>query len=392
MNLISKSLTRIECSPLFHPQISSGNRITPQRIRFHTAAAAVSGSGGKKQRAKAPPEIVTAKKEKESGRPNEIAYEKEAANWVNLIGFVDQPVQFEASSDGKFWAGTVISQRSSSDSSAFWYYFLLFLYRKRILWCDYDVKVVALLVRIPIIFEGDLAKTADRYISKDDLIHVSGKLFIDSPPPNMTYAQSNVQVLVQNLSFVQPASPPLVISSSSKKEENGVRKRPASPPVVVAASESGIKKQPAKKNIVMDEASDSWNHLIENPKDWWDHRENKANGLVKPRHPDFKSKDSSLSLWLNKAPSWVLPKLEGLEFDVLVRKGRGVKQLKGEESWKELVENPDKWWDNRIDKRNAKAPDFKHKETGEALWLNESPTWVLSKLPPVKKRQEITVS
>ncbi|CAG7883935.1 unnamed protein product [Brassica rapa] len=368
MNLISKSLTRIECSPLFHPQIPSGNRITPQRIRFHpAAAAAVSGSGGKKQRAKAPPEMVTAKKEKEPGRPNEIAYEREAANWVNLIGFVDQPVQFEASSDGKFWAGTVISQRSASGSSAFW---------------------------IPIIFEGDLAKTADRYISKDDLIHVSGKLFIDSPPPNMTYAQSNVQVLVQNLSFVQPASPPLVISSSSKKEENSVKKRSASPPVVVASSESDIKKQPAraKKNIVMDEASDSWNHLIENPKDWWDHRENKANGLVKPRHPDFKSKDSSLSLWLNKAPAWVLPKLQGLEFDVLVPKGRGVKQLKGEESWKELVENPDKWWDNRIDKRNAKAPDFKHKETGEALWLNESPTWVLSKLPPVKKRQEITVS
>ncbi|KAL0704795.1 hypothetical protein Bca4012_071220 [Brassica carinata] len=32
---------------------------------------------------------VTAKKEKELGRPNEIAYQKEAANWVNLIGFVD---------------------------------------------------------------------------------------------------------------------------------------------------------------------------------------------------------------------------------------------------------------------------------------------------------------
>ncbi|XP_048629246.1 protein OSB2, chloroplastic-like [Brassica napus] len=235
MNLISKSLTRIECSPLFHPQIPSGNRITPQRIRFHTAAAAVSGSGGKKQRAKAPPEIVTAKKEKKSGRPNEIAYEKEAANWVNLIGFVDQPVQFEASSDGKFWAGTVISQRSSSDSSAFW---------------------------IPIIFEGDLAKTADRYISKDDLIHVSGKLFIDSPPPNMTYAQSNVQVLVQNLSFVQPASPPLVISSSSKKEENGVRKRPASPPVVVAASESGIKKQPGISLI--NSYSVSWLRILIN--------------------------------------------------------------------------------------------------------------------------------
>lgn len=375
MNLIPKSsLTRIECSPFLHHsralETPTGKRITPQRIRFHPAAAAVSGSGGKKQRAKPPPKTLVTEKEKELGRPNEIAYEKEAANWVNLIGFVDQPVQFEASPDGKFWAGTVISQRSASDSStAFW---------------------------IPIIFEGDLAKTADRYISKDDLIHVSGKLFIDSPPPNMTYAQSNVQVLVQNLSFVQPASPPVFVSSS-EKEEHGIKKKPVSPPVVISSSEkeeTAVRRQPAraKKNIVMDEASDSWNHLIENPKDWWDHRENKANGLVKPRHPDFKSKDSSLSLWLNKAPAWVLPKLEGLEFDVLVPKGRGVKQLKGEESWKELVENPDKWWDNRIDKRNAKAPDFKHKETGEALWLNESPTWVLSKLPPVKKRQEITVS
>ncbi|KAF2558803.1 hypothetical protein F2Q68_00013791 [Brassica cretica] len=35
---------------------------------------------------------VTAKKEKELGRPNEIAYQKEAANWVNLIGI---PMTFE---------------------------------------------------------------------------------------------------------------------------------------------------------------------------------------------------------------------------------------------------------------------------------------------------------
>lgn len=59
-------------------------------------------------------------------------------------------------------------------------------------------KVLALLVRIPIIFEGDLAKIAARYIKKDDCIHVSGKLFIDSPPPNMTYAQANVQVCLLN--------------------------------------------------------------------------------------------------------------------------------------------------------------------------------------------------
>ncbi|CAE6186590.1 unnamed protein product [Arabidopsis arenosa] len=334
MNLISKSLTRIECSPFFHPrasEITTGKRITSPQIRFYTAAA-----GGREHR-KWRKETKSQTTDENSGGSDTC---ENAGNWV---------IQFEASSDGKFWAGTVISQRSASDSSGFW---------------------------IPIIFEGDLAKTAARYINKNDQIHVSGKLFIDSPPPNMTYAQANVQVLVQNLNFLQPMSPsPSMVISSSEKEESGIKKQPAR----------------AKKDIVIDEASDSWNHLIENPKEWWDHRENKVNGLVKPRHPDFKSKDSSLSLWLNKAPNWVLPKLEGLEFDVLVPKGRVVKQLKGEESWKDLVQNPDKWWDNRIDKRNAKAPDFKHKETGEALWLNESPTWVLPKLPPVKKKQESIV-
>lgn len=136
MNLISKSLTRIECSPFFHPgasEITTGKRITSPQIRFYTAAAGggSTGNGGKKQRAKPPkktPEAVTPVKTPEiasvttTTRPNEIAFETEVANWVNLIGFVDQPVQFEASSDGKFWAGTVISQRSASDSSGFWYF------------------------------------------------------------------------------------------------------------------------------------------------------------------------------------------------------------------------------------------------------------------------------
>ncbi|XP_057801480.1 protein OSB4, chloroplastic-like [Salvia miltiorrhiza] len=61
-----------------------------------------------------------------------------------------------------------------------------------------------------------------------------------------------------------------------------------------------------------------------------------------------------------------------------VRKGKG----RDEDSWKDLVENPSKWWDNRKNKRNPKGPDFKHKETGKALWLSSSPEWALSRLPP----------
>ncbi|EYU41626.1 hypothetical protein MIMGU_mgv1a0268881mg, partial [Erythranthe guttata] len=33
-------------------------------------------------------------------------------------------------------------------------------------------------------------------------------------------------------------------------------------------------------------------------------------------------------------------------------------------------------------KKNPKAPDFRHKETGEVLWLNRSPAWALSRIPP----------
>ena len=50
---------------------------------------------------------------------------------------------------------------------------------------------------------------------------------------------------------------------------------------------------------------------------------------MKPKHPDFKGKvGGGLSLWLNDAPDWVLQKLNELEFDVFLPKGK-LKQLKG---------------------------------------------------------------
>lgn len=44
-----------------------------------------------------------------------------------------------------------------------------------------------------------------------------------------------------------------------------------------------------------------------------------------------------------------------------------------EELWADYQANPSRWWDNRDDKRNPKAPDFKHKDTGEGLWLDSAP-------------------
>lgn len=48
-----------------------------------------------------------------------------------------------------------------------------------------------------------------------------------------------------------------------------------------------------------------------------------------------------------------------------------------ETSWRDLVEHPENWWDNRSTRRNPKAPDFKHRATRQALWIDNSrtPMW-----------------
>ncbi|KAJ1417542.1 Primosome PriB/single-strand DNA-binding [Sesbania bispinosa] len=52
------------------------------------------------------------------------------------------------------------------------------------------------------------------------------------------------------------------------------------------------------------------------------------------------------------------------------------------ELWQAFFANPGEWWDNRKNKKNPRAPDFKHKDTGEALWIDgrSNPPWVKSQL------------
>jgi hypothetical protein len=38
--------------------------------------------------------------------------------------------------------------------------------------------------------------------------------------------------------------------------------------------------------------------------------------------------------------------------------------------WKEYFSNPSLWWNNRNNKKNPKALDFKHKISKEALWID----------------------
>ncbi|KAK9820986.1 hypothetical protein WJX81_001114 [Elliptochloris bilobata] len=53
-----------------------------------------------------------------------------------------------------------------------------------------------------------------------------------------------------------------------------------------------------------------------------------------------------------------------------------------EDKWRRFFADPTRYWDNRVGKRNERAPDFKHKDTGEALWMNDryAPPWVAAEL------------
>ncbi|VVA13862.1 PREDICTED: OSB1 mitochondrial [Prunus dulcis] len=59
-----------------------------------------------------------------------------------------------------------------------------------------------------------------------------------------------------------------------------------------------------------------------------------------------------------------------------------------QELWQAFFANPVDWWDNRKTKRNPKYPDFKHKDTGEALWIEGryNPPWVKSQLAILDSR------
>ncbi|XP_019188168.1 PREDICTED: protein OSB1, mitochondrial-like [Ipomoea nil] len=61
-----------------------------------------------------------------------------------------------------------------------------------------------------------------------------------------------------------------------------------------------------------------------------------------------------------------------------------------EELWQAFFANPMEWWDNRTNKRSPNYPDFKHKATGESLWVESwsNPPWVKSQLAILDSRME----
>ncbi|KAF0926777.1 hypothetical protein E2562_027388 [Oryza meyeriana var. granulata] len=340
------------------------------------AAAPAAGDGEETrpgwQREKLPSELR---------RPSTIAFQPRVANSVSLIGAVGAPVQLQRMPDGRFSAVSVLVQERYAEYPKFW---------------------------IPIIFQDDLAQVAASYLQEKDLIYVSGQLTGDIPPTKVMDGQANIQVLAQMLSFVGSK---VVEADSLVDEEEGFMK------IVEAEKKVETKKfipkyPPGKVSGYRsnaDKLSKLWNDVMANPQDWTDNRAQKKNGSINAKYPDFKNNVSKEGLWLNSAPKAVLDKLDGLVFSSGFSAGKKSWSFSGDKSngtnwarksqdassmskqklqgdlWRDLVDNPGKWWDNRSDKRSIKSPDFKHKENGTGLWIgSQTPKWALDVLPPAK--------
>ncbi|XP_077238379.1 protein OSB2, chloroplastic-like isoform X2 [Tasmannia lanceolata] len=227
-----------------------------------------------------------------------------------------------------------------------------------------------------------MAQIAACHLKENDFVYVTGQLCGDPPPFTIEQGQTSIQVKVHSINFVQKSSPKEKSQVSYKHNEQAFD-----------CSKNTTKAEEPVQSF--------WRDLVANPKQWWDNRMDKLNGLVSPRYPDFKHKETKLAVWLDCAPQWVLSELKGIEFEVKICNEHvsATKRTDGklvEELWKDLVENPTKWWDNRSEKDcgsiNPKSPDFKNKETDTPLWIDRSaPAWVLSKLPPVKYKQQVAI-
>ncbi|TKW18835.1 hypothetical protein SEVIR_5G457800v4 [Setaria viridis] len=310
-------------------------------------------------------------------RPPTIPFQPKVANTVRLVGTVGAPVHLQRTPDGRFSAVSVLVQDRRIDFPSFW---------------------------VPIVFKDDLAQVAASHLKENDLVYVSGQLTCDVPPLKLDDGQANIQVLAHLLSFVDSN---VVDTEAVMDEEEGFMEV-VEPEKKVEAKRVSSKYPPGTFSgyrSKWDKFNKLWNDVITRPEDWNDHRPQKKNGSKSPKFPDFTNKVSKEALWLDSAQSTVLEKLDDVVFGSGYAACREDKpyststnwskfrkspdasasskqKIEEEELWRDLLDNPANWWDNRTDKRSPKSPDFKHKESGKALWIGfKTPQWAVDALP-----------
>eukprot|EP01023_Acetabularia_acetabulum_P044613 TRINITY_DN4484_c0_g1_i6.p1 TRINITY_DN4484_c0_g1~~TRINITY_DN4484_c0_g1_i6.p1 ORF type:complete len:393 (-),score=50.24 TRINITY_DN4484_c0_g1_i6:216-1394(-) len=111
-------------------------------------------------------------------------------------------------------------------------------------------------------------------------------------------------------------------------------------------------------DYVPEDLEGKWLHMLQNPQQWWDMREDNEQGSNRPAFKHRTHKDRAL---------WVNSQLPLQYMEALQDESRLPERYPG---WKVLLENPEEFWDNHNNRKNDKFPHFIHKKTGAALWYD----------------------
>ncbi|KAM7262012.1 hypothetical protein ACFE04_021089 [Oxalis oulophora] len=324
-----------------------------------------------------------------SGRPRFLCpyTSSRSDNYVRLFGYVDGPVSYGRISryvDDGSDVESDVPENDQSDPSELYYsssttegerdysdladpsYAKEYIY-----YAQTFIKLAATSdsPRLLVIFKGGLARSVAFHLKDKDHVKIRGQLFARYkdhflPPSGQV---SNHQGNVEGMVWVSNVD--LVDETYEQDEQETF-------------------KHSVNANL------DFWRDLVHNPKQWQDFRIPKFNGMFEGEHPDFKHKATGHPLWAIVAPQWVLPKLRELMSENLNRfkeskllnnqtkphevslifykklvKGEifVMKVFDGDEPPRDVLANPRKCGENKVDKKNWKNPDFEHRDSGEVV-------------------------
>lgn len=386
--MISRALFRLR-SPIIHslnaskPLSSSAPHNASGQPHSNPAAATPESS------------VVADARNRKYGRPSTVTWSQRLHNSVSLIGTVEYPLKRYDSQNERFGVFTLLLVKTSPDSDNSF--------------------------RITLEMWDELAERALLHLKQNDYIFVSGELGSYTKVTAAGIESLRYKVTAKELNYVKLDEPGKISQQAVNPEkETGEH-----------LGESSLQKYNNRLHL--------WQILFANPNEWYDNRKSKKN----PRQPDFKHKSTGEALWLSERdPPWVKKQVElldsglsggpnndvisnffpsGCETDEqlmmpnpavtakdlnkvkpddpgknsqrVVNSGKETGESSSQKYdnrfhlWEKLFANPNEWYDNRKSKRNPKQPDFKHKSTGEVLWLSErDPSWVKKQVESLDSR------
>ncbi|XP_065881685.1 protein OSB1, mitochondrial [Euphorbia lathyris] len=288
-------------------------------------------------------------------RPSTIKWDSQLKNSVSLIGSVINPLTHHKTKGDDFGAYThinVINSSGEPDRS----------------------------FRIRVDMWDGIAEMATQHIKRNDVIYVSGYLrsFEDANLITYKVIAKEIRYAVQLGQQASIMKHEELQSKAGKKSEEFVSER-------ANLGENGIETNTSHLQ--------SWQLFFCKPYEWWDKRENKQNSSA----PDFKHKHTGECLWLRPDdPPWLRKQLQLLDLEKAEQRQANSRTETGMDGcknyhhlWQVFFSNPHEWWDNRKNKKHSRAPDFKHKDTGEAIWIRPNdPSWVKTQLQLLDSRIE----